>query len=302
MMLAVVVFRLLMDLVPESRDRGVARWLTRQLSVLVPDLRRRIADHLRLVYGRTHALEDRRAMAQRVQFNLGCTLTEFMRLAHRRPDELLRRTRTFGQIHLRRALEAGHGVLLVTAHYGSYELAGAYCAAQGLPITVLARARDDVLTEQFVGRTRSLHHINVVHKTAWREAVRVLREGGLVGVLADQAVNTGGVMGEFLGHPAATAVGPILMAQQTGAALLPCFVTRDNNGRLTVELHGPLELPQTGDEEADLWAAAQQLNDVLSAQIRHRPEEWQWLHRRWKTPRSIRRRAPKLRRAMAAED
>jgi KDO2-lipid IV(A) lauroyltransferase len=280
----------------------LARWILRQLNFLVPELRRRMSDHLRLVYGRSHSVDERARMAQRVQDNLGATLAEFMRLAHRRPEDLRHRTRTFGQIHLRRALDAGHGVLLVTAHYGSYELAGAYCAAHGLPITVLARARDDVLTEQFVGRTRSQHQIRVIHKTAWREALKVLRDGGLVGVLADQAVNTGGVMADFLDQPAATAVGPILMAQQTGAALLPCFVTRDNNGRLTVELHAPIELPSTGDEEADLCTAAQRLNDVLSAQIRHRPEEWQWLHRRWKTPRSIRRRAPKLDRSMAAED
>ncbi len=300
-MLSVMAFRTLMAYAPPSWDRTIAWGSDQLLGTLVPDLRRRVAANLQLVYGKTQTPEQLAAFARRVRRNLATTLIEFMRLSECGPEDLLRRTRTYGQIHLRRALQAGRGVLLVTAHYGSYEVAGAYCAAFGLPITVLARARDDELTEQFVTRTRSQHHIRVIHKTAWREAVKVLREGGMVGVLADQAVNTGGVMAEFLGQPAATAVGPVLMAQQTGAAVLPCFVTRDANGRLTVELHAPLALPDTGDAEADLRAAVQALNDVLSAQIRYKPEEWQWLHRRWKTPRSVRRHVPKLSRAMAAD-
>jgi len=301
-MLGVMAVRRFIALAPPSWDATIAATLDWLLGTLIPDLRHRINHNLFLVYGQTHTLEQRAAIGSRVRRNLAATLIEFMRLSDCGPDDLLRRTRTYGQIHLRRALEAGRGVLLVTGHYGSYELAGAYCAAHGLPITVLARARDDELTEQFVTRTRTHHHVRVIHKTAWREAVRILREGGLVGVLADQAVNTGGVMAEFMGQPAATAVGPILMAQQTGAAVLPCFVTRDANGRLTVEIHAPLPLPETGDDEADLRAAVQSLNDVFSAQIRHKPEEWQWLHRRWKKPRSIRKRVPKLERSMATDD
>ncbi|MCZ7599319.1 MAG: hypothetical protein M5U09_18645 [Gammaproteobacteria bacterium] len=134
------------------------------LGSLIPDLRRRLTHNLKLIYGETHSQAELVAFSRRVRRNLALNVVDFMRLSDCGPQDLLRRTRTYGQIHLRRALEAGRGALLVTGHYGGYELAGAYCAAHGLPITVLARARDDELTEQFFSRTRNHHHVRVIHK------------------------------------------------------------------------------------------------------------------------------------------
>ncbi|MCC7495452.1 MAG: lysophospholipid acyltransferase family protein [Fimbriimonadaceae bacterium] len=289
-------------LLPARCDRWVARGLTTAVRCLAPGLERRIHDHLRFALGRSHSVPSRRALAELVIGNLGRFASEWLRLGQLGPADLRRRSRIYGQIHLRRALDEGRGALLVTAHYSNFEWLAACCGAYGLHITVVARAGDADLIEQAVSATRSQHNITVVHKLAWRQALKALRQGGIVGMLADQAVNTGGVMVEFLDHPATMAPGPILLARQTGAHLLPAFGTRDLDGRMTVEIHPRIELPESGDEEADLRLAAQQLSSAISAQIRHRPDEWFWMHRRWKPPVKLRSNAPKLDRALRDDD
>ncbi|NUP98847.1 MAG: lysophospholipid acyltransferase family protein [Armatimonadetes bacterium] len=299
---AIISFKTCVQAVPTSWDPCLAEWIQRQVRFWFPKLERRVHEHLLMIYGGELGQAERLALARRIFGNLGRSLTEFMRMGQLSGDDIRRRTRIHGQHHLRRALEAGRGVLMVTGHYGNFEMMAACCGAYDLPITAVARASNEELTEQFIQRTRAHHNIRIVHKLAWREALKTLRQGGIVGMLVDQAALTGGVMADFLGHPASTAIGPLVLARQTGAAILPCFVTRDANGHQTVEMHGPLVLPQTDDEEADYREAAQRLNAVLGRQIRHRPEEWHWMHRRWKKPAAIRSNVPRLRHALRVDE
>lgn len=298
----VMAFKTAVQLTPRAWDPWLARSIWRTVTFLQPSLRRRIDDHLRLVYYGELSLAERRALADRISHKMGWGLTEFMRMGQTTSAEIERRCRVFGQNHLRRALAAGRGVILAAAHYGNFELMAAYCGSWDLPITVIARAKDDDLTEEFIRRTRSHHKINVIHKTAWPEAAKVLKAGGMVGILVDQAVNTGGVMIDFLGHPASAALGPLLLARQTGAMILPCFISRDANHRQTIEMHRPLEIPETGNLEADLIAAARELHGLIERQIRYQPDEWYWLHRRWKKPLKVRRSAPKLTRSLGSRE
>ncbi|MBI2302979.1 MAG: lysophospholipid acyltransferase family protein, partial [Armatimonadetes bacterium] len=289
-----VLFRTLVLVLPRHWDPALGWLITRIIWFLQPKLFGRMLDHLRLVYGDRLSPAERYALAVRIVDHFGRTVTEFMRMVQTSPEEVRRRTRVLGQGALRQAERTGRGVIMVTGHYGNFEMMAANCGAYGLPILAIARSRDAELIEGFLAETRARHNITIVHKQSWREAVQRLREGGMVGLLADQAVRTGGTLATFMGHPAPTPLGPLLMARHSGSLLIPAFIVRDANDRFTVEIHKPLALPDTGDEEADLNAGAQQLNDVVGGQIFHKPEEWLWLHRRWKQPRSLRRGSPKL--------
>lgn len=299
---ALALFRIFVLAVPRSWDPALARFLYATLRLFAARIASRMLDHLRLVYGDTMTAAERLALMDRAAFAYCRGVIEFIRMDQLDPADVRRRTRVRGQGVLRRAFASGRGVILLTAHYGNFEMMAANCGAYGLPITVIARSRTDELVEQWLAATRARHGLTIVHKQGWRAALRVLKSGGTLGVIADQAVRTGGVMADFLGHPSPTAVGPILLARSTGAIVIPAFITRDANDRFTVEIHEPLEFPNTGDEEADLQAAAQMINDVISRQIHHKPDEWLWMHRRWKQPISLRSGPVRLDRALNVDD
>lgn len=290
----VLLYRAALAAAPARWDPSFARFLVHLVRFVRPRLEGLIDDHLRLVYGQGWSRERRRELASRVLRNAAAGVTEFMRMPQLSPDDVRRRVEIRGKVHLHRAIAAGHGAILTTGHYGNFEMMAACCGAFGLSLVAIARPRDDDTTEQFINATRSQHRVQVVSRQSWRAVLRALRDNQLVGILADQAVLVGGVMADFLGRPAATALGPFVLARHSGAPILPCFVTRDPNGRFTVSIHPPLDVPDSGDERADMALAAQRLNDVLSAQILHRPEEWLWMHRRWKTPLTTRNDAPRL--------
>jgi len=278
---------------PLHSDPALARTLRFWVVMLWPALRRRLRDHLRLVYGATTTAGWREDLASRVMSCTARGAIEFIRLSQTTPKQLQQRIRVNGQGHLRQALAGGRGVIMLTGHYGNFEMMAALCAAYDLDVTVIARASDEDLVEQYVGAIRAQHKVRVVHKQAWREAFRTLENGGIVGILADQAAARGGIMADFLGHPAPTALGPFMLAQRTGAPVLPCFIQRDPNGFMTVDMHRPLQFVESGDEDTDALAFTQRMNDAIGAQIRMRPEEWHWVHRRWKTPVAVRRAARK---------
>lgn len=290
--------RAVVEAAPRRWDGWLAHLVQRLVRFFSPGIGRRIEDHLRLIYGARRDHAERHELAETVAENLGLSVVEFMRLGRMSPDELRRTVRCYGRSRIERLLAAGRRVIVITAHYGNFELMGAYLTAIGLPTVYIARASDADLTEQLVHGIRATHGVEVVHKSAWRDALRAVRGGRILGILADQAVMTGGVMADFLGRPAASAIGPVMLARQSDAVIVPVFITRDANQRMTVAIHRPFELPRTGDAEADLREGVRQINEVISRQIEHRPVEWHWMHRRWKTPTSLRNRAPRLRRSV----
>jgi KDO2-lipid IV(A) lauroyltransferase len=275
-------------LVPPSADNWLAALGVGLVRFLAPGLHGRMLDHLRLVYGGELNPEQRAALAERVWHKQARNMIEFFRLARANPEELRRGVVIRGLRQIR-ALRARHvGVIGVTAHYGNFELLGALWSVLLGPWAVIVREKDDAGTENYVNAVRRRFGQVVVHKEDFRTAARLLRQGHAVGLAADQAAHVGGVMADFLGHPGATALGAPTLARLGQAALVCSFITRDANGRLTAEIHRPLALPDDPDQEAWLSHGAQAINDVLSAQIRCQPDEWLWLHRRWKQPLSLR--------------
>ena len=280
---AVVLAAGLARRLPPHWDAAAARLLTGLVRLAAPGLDRRLRANLKLVYGRPPA-----GLAEGVWIGLGRGFIEFARLATMTPEQLRRTAVCRGLGHWRRAVAGGRGAILLSGHLGNFELLGAILAARGVPLALLARLKDDDLTEAWADGLRRRCGAEVLPKTAIRAAVRRLACGVGVGLLADQAVSVGGVSAPFLGRPAATAPGPLLLARLSGAAILPVFIHRDPNGRPVVELQGPLARPAGGDAEADLRAGAALMNAVYSAAIAARPADWLWLHRRFKSPRAWR--------------
>ena len=131
-----------------------------------------------------------------------------------------------------------------------------------------------------------MHDVNVIYRDeSPRKILKVLKENRIVGIVADQDVESvEGVFVDFFGHPAYTPAGPAALARASGASLIPVLIMREN-GKHSLVVEKPIELADTGDKEKDLVENTRRWSSVIESYIRKYPEQWVWLHRRWKTKR-----------------
>ncbi|NDY42661.1 lysophospholipid acyltransferase family protein [Dissulfurirhabdus thermomarina] len=214
-------------------------------------------------------------------------------LALARPDRLGEVTRFVGADNLRKAMDMGRGVVFVTGHVGNWELMGA-AIAQAYPVSVVAApVKPEPVNDLVVALRRRLGVRTILRDRpgAARELIRVFRQGRALGILIDQDTKVEGAYVDFFGRPAWTPTAAAAMALKFGAPVVFGWTHRDPDGRHTITIEGPLELVQTGDLETDIVANTALFTRLIEAAIRRRPEQWVWMHRRWRRrpPRTLRR-------------
>ncbi len=225
-------------------------------------------------------------LAETVFENLGRTAVDIARADRLASRADAAAVEVDGLEHLRAARARGKGVLLVTAHFGPWELLPLVAVRRYEPIHVVARPLDNPRLDDLLTAWRERGGNHVIRK---REAVQailhVLRRGETVGILIDQHVNEReGVVVPFFGRPASTASAPALIALRSGAAVLPVGITRET-GRARYRIRVGAEVPvqRSGDLKADLAENTARFTAAIETMIRERPEQWFWVHRRWKT-------------------
>ena len=213
--------------------------------------------------------------------NLGRVAAEYPHLRHIRVFDPGSRVETRGIEHLDRALAGGRRVILFGGHLGNWEIAALAAAQYGLDIAQIYRAPNNPLIDRIVARLRGGGSELIPKGTiASRRAVAALRRGGHVSLLADQKLNEG-IAVPFFGRPAMTAPALALLAVRFDCTVLPARVERLRGARFRLTLYPPLDVPRTGDRDADLMAIMTAVNATLEAWIRERPEQWFWVHSRW---------------------
>ena len=184
------------------------------------------------------------------------------------------------------ARAAQTGAVILTAHFGNWELLAYVHGLLGHPVTLVHRPMRNVLFDQAITRIRAASGTRAIRKrAAAKEALRTLHQHGLVAIPADQnQVHSFGVFVDFFGVPACTTPGPARLAMLTGAPVIPVFLAREGEGpRHHVELLPDVEMISTGDREADIRTNTQRCTAVIEEMIRRFPEQWIWFHKRWKT-------------------
>jgi Kdo2-lipid IVA lauroyltransferase/acyltransferase len=198
------------------------------------------------------------------------------------PDDVLRRrVEVRGLEHLQRVQADGVPVLLLSAHFTTLEIGG-HVLSQLAPISVMYRRNDDPLLEELIQRHRSRRVASAIHRDSVKDMLRALKRGEAVWYAPDQNYRRqNSALVPFFGHPTPTNTATSRLAQMTGARVIPFAVERlpgTQGYRLT--LHPPLEDFPTGDVHADTL----RVNRLLEEQIRAVPEQYLWIHRRFKTP------------------
>ena len=184
----------------------------------------------------------------------------------------------------RAAFDRGHGALVFSAHYGHWE-AGAY--AMGLldiPFAVIARPLDNErLDKRLIELRRGTGNEVIPKRRAVRETMRALARGSGVAILIDQDAGADGVFVPYFGRLAATTPTLALLALRTEAPIVPVFARVEPDGTITVHIEPVIEATATGDRDADVLRLTEQCTAIVERWARSTPEQWLWMHRRWKT-------------------
>lgn len=215
--------------------------------------------------------------------NLGKNLTEFIRLP-RTSREKKRKIVTFeGKVHIDNALAQGKGAIILTGHFGNWELLAASLVEQVAPVTPIARRlRSQRLDALVRGWREAAGYSTIDRDNAPRDILRCLKRNELIGILADVDTSVDGVFVDFFGHSAYTPYSPVSIALKTGAAILPTFIVRQPDDSHRVIVEPPLDLKRTGDRDQDFLINTQMFTEIIESYVRRYPEQWIWMHERWK--------------------
>jgi KDO2-lipid IV(A) lauroyltransferase len=228
----------------------------------------------------------RRRIVRQLYRNLGLHLAEFCLMSRYTPASTRGLVRYAGLEHYLAARDRGRGVLVVTGHLGLWELSSFYHSLMGYPMSMVIRRLDNPLVDRLVNGIRCLHGNTVVHKDDFaRGLLGAMRRGETVGILMDTNMTPPqGIFVDYFGTPACTASGLARLAMRTEAIVLPGFLTwREDEKKYVLEFGEPLELVRTSNDEQDVAANTQICTTAIETWVRRYPEQWLWVHRRWKT-------------------
>lgn len=211
---------------------------------------------------------------------LGKSAIEIVKIFYGRGKRIIDGVRFKGLENLEKARNKGKGIIYITGHCGNWELLALAASMKLNPLAVVARKLNNPYLNNLIERIRSRYGNKVIYKKgALKEIIKVLRGNGSVGILMDQAVlPQEGIVVNFLGRPAWTTKMPALLAEKTGSSILPAFVKREGKGHvITIYPEVMLISNKKGIEEN-----IRRLNLFIEDYIKENPEQWLWIHRRWK--------------------
>jgi len=270
---------------PRSLARATGAMVARVLLAVTPKLRKTAEFNLRLAFpewSEAQRTETMRGMTR----SLGWMAAEFARMPHYTRENIEDVLVLDGQENFLEGQRRGKGVLFLTAHIGAWELSSYAHALYGYPLHYMARPLDNVRLDALVNRYRGLSGNAPIFKNeSARAMLKILKDSGTVGILADQnTMPQEGVFVDFFGTPACTTAGLARVALHTGAAVVPGYAVWDAGlGKYRLRFEPPMELVRTGDAERDIVENTQRFAKVTEEIIRKYPEQWVWVHARWKT-------------------
>lgn len=278
-----VVFDLLGRL-PAHPRRKISRCLGGVIFLAARKHRHIALDNLHRALGTTRSPSEIRNIARAVFTNLVQIVLEVGWAQHLQESRLNDHFTISGAEEYHQALGEGKGVLMLLAHFGNWELLPIIAHMLRMPAAIVYRPLDALFMDRFFKENRTRFGAKVISKRghSMRRMYRELREGRVVAMLMDQGVDWyEGVFVDFFNRRACTSTGMALLALKSGAPVIPCFLIRTPQGFQA--LFGPrLDLIKTGDRTKDIETNTQIYNQVIEHYARRYPEQWFWVHQRWK--------------------
>lgn len=271
-----------------SMDRmtaiGFMRHVGRLAFIFAAHERRNAIKHLARALGHEKSPLEIQQLAKRVFLTLSACAADAVRLPNLVRDGSIDRLVNLENFHFfNDEVAKGRGVILMTGHYGNWELMGTWLVRHGYPMKVVAKkSYDPRLDKLIVDYRNEAGYANTARGKATASVVEGLMNGETFGLLFDLDTKVKGVFVDFFGQPAHTATVPALLSMRLKVPIVPMFIRLTDAFTYVITCLAPLEFVDTGDEEKDLVTNTQICSRTYEDVIRAHPEQWIWMHRRWK--------------------
>jgi KDO2-lipid IV(A) lauroyltransferase len=270
--------------VPHKRIASMGRVLGMLLYGIDVRHRRIVRRNLKFVYPEWSPRRVKK-ISRRIFRNLGTTFLEICQMVCFSSDDILDKVKIRGQEHLLNAMHNNKGVILISAHLGNWEIVPLFWPLYfNVPITVVARKIQNQIINRWIHGLRIRFGSKVIYKDdALPEMTRTLRQGKILAILIDQGLKSSlGVKIKFFNKFVTATPGAALLAMRCNSPVLLGYCTRNEDGEFTIRLEPPLILKRTGDLSADLRTNTQIMTDAIEKVVRKYPEQWFWVHKRWR--------------------
>jgi len=224
-------------------------------------------------------------VARQAFINFGRLIMEFVQCTRLTPADLRRQVTLENLELVREAKARGGGIILQTAHFGNWEFGGLAVSTLIEPLDVVARPLDSEVLEMLLRKYRAKQGNRVIKSSGGaREIVRALKANRMVAILMDQnQIRSHGIFADFFGIPASTTPAVAMIARKTGSAVIPAFLVRDGFEKYRQIFKEEVPIEVTKDKRQDALTNTTRLNKVIEQMVREYPEQYFWLHRRWRT-------------------
>jgi KDO2-lipid IV(A) lauroyltransferase len=270
---------------PRPVARGFAASVTSLLFCLQPKLRKTAEFNLRLAFPDWTDAE-RKEVTRKMVRNLGWMAAEFARFPRLTKENIEKVVILEGHENFLEGQRRGNGVLYLTGHIGAWELSSFAHALYGYPLHYIARPLDNERLDALVNRYRCSSGNQPIFKNeSARVMLKILKNSGTIGILADQnTMPEEGLFVDFFGKSACATTGIARVALHTGAAVVPGYAYWDETiQKYRLRFEPPVDLVRTGDTERDVFRNTQRFAKAIEEIIRKHPDQWVWVHKRWKT-------------------
>ncbi|MDH3974590.1 MAG: lysophospholipid acyltransferase family protein [Deltaproteobacteria bacterium] len=223
-------------------------------------------------------------MAHSTFENFGVSFVEMVKFQGISREKVSKYVEIEGYHNYLKAAQSEKGAFLMSAHIGNWEMLAAVHSMLSGSISVIYKKTKNPFVEKYISKMRNKNNIvSIYRRNSARKIVSALKKGDTVGILPDLRTNKGlRIEADFFGMPALTNYGIALLAIRTGAPIVPGFAVRTKEGRLKCIYGEPIYLEKTGNDPSSLKKAVSRINLVLEDIIKKYPDQWYWMHDRWK--------------------
>lgn len=279
-------FTLLVKLLPKSIMDGILRALSWFSYTIDRKHRHIIHANLQLAFGEALSADERDRIGKQTFYNLLQNIIGFMRRSGQPKERLLDKIIFHNEAVVHQALIAGQKIIFITGHYGNWELLPpALTSKFGMTLVGIGRKLDSALMDKVLVANREKYNVEMLYRNgAMKGGIKALKEEKALGLLVDQHLGAkqGGIEVKFFGYSALHSPAASVFARSMNAVIIPAFISTENYDHYTVTFYDPILPIKTENKEQDILQMTQAQADIMEQVIRNKPDEWFWVHKRWK--------------------
>lgn len=278
----------LVKIIPLTLCRKIASPLARIAIALIPRIKNDILNNLNLAYGDSISPQEKQKILFESTKNMILVALELPHLPKLAKTKYQNIATYKGDEYLQHYLENKQGALFISAHLGNWEMMASLMASHGYKVTEIVREFNDPWLNRYIDSLRTQASIKTLPKdNSANEIIRLLKDGEFVGMLIDQSPRDNAVPVFFFSQPCWATIGPAYIYSRTKVPVHPVSMIRNSDNTLELVIHPPLELVNTKNWLKDILTNTQICQNAIETLIKQHPEQWLWVHKRWKQRKSL---------------